>query len=189
MSEQVSDQVFTDCERRMSGAIEALKREFAKLRVGKASPALLEGVMVDAYGTQTPLNQLGTIGAPEARLLVVQPWDKSVIGAIEKAIRASDLGLNPSSDGQVVRVPIPALTEERRKELVKVARGFAEESRVSVRNARRDANEQIKKMKKAGEIAEDDEKRAHERVQELTDRFIGEIDDLLAAKEAEILEI
>jgi len=185
----MSDAVFQEAEQRMNGAVEALKREFGKLRVGKATPSLLEGINADAYGSATPLNQLATIGAPEPRLLVVQPWDKSLIGPIEKAIRASDLGLNPANDGQVIRVPIPALTEERRKELVKVAKGYAEEGRVAVRNVRRDANESLKKEHKAGDLTEDEEKKAHERIQELTDRFVKEIDETLSGKEKEILEI
>jgi ribosome recycling factor len=185
----MSDEIFNDCETKMDNAIDALQRELGKLRVGKATPALLDGVLVEAYGSRTPINQVGTVGAPEPRLLVVQPWDKSIIGAIEKAIRASDLGLNPASDGQVVRVPIPPLTEERRKELVKIAKNYAEESRVEVRNHRRDANDQLKKSQKAGDLTEDDEKRSLSRVQELTDKYIKNIDDILAQKEKEILEI
>lgn len=185
----MSDAVFKDCETKMANAVDAVKREFSRLRIGKATPALLDGVMVDAYGSQTPLNQVGTVGAPEARLLVVQPWDKSLIGAIEKAIRSSDLGLNPSSDGSVVRVPIPALTEERRKELVKVAKTYAEDGRVAIRNARRDANDLLKKEKKSGDLTEDEEKKGHEKIQEMTDKFVREIDDVLASKEKEILEI
>ncbi len=185
----MTDAIRKQCDGRMAKAIEAMKRELAKLRVGKATPALLDGIRVEAYGQQTPLNQIGTIGAPEARLLVVQPWDKSLIGAVEKAVRSSDLGLNPSNDGQVIRVPIPALTEERRKELVKVARGYAEEGRVAIRMARREANESIKKEQKAGEITEDEDKKAHDEIQKLTDQRIKELDDILAAKETEILEI
>lgn len=185
----MSDAVFAECKTKMTNALDAMKREFAKLRAGKATPALLEGVRVDAYGSQTPLNQVGSVGAPEPRLLVVQPWDKSLIGAIERAIQSSDLGLNPSNDGQVIRVPIPALTEERRKELVKIAKAQAEEGRVAVRNARRDANDALKKEAKKGDLTEDDEKRSHDRVQELTDQFVKEVDAILAAKEEEILEI
>jgi ribosome recycling factor len=185
----MSDAIFDDCKERMHNSVEALKRELSKLRAGKATPALLEGIRVEAYGSQTPLNQVGSVGAPEARLLVVQPWDKSLIGAIERAIRSSDLGLNPANDGVVVRVPIPALTEERRKELVKVAHGYAEEARVAVRNARRDANNALKKGHKDGDFTEDEEKRGHTRVQELTDHCIQDIDRILGAKEREILEI
>jgi ribosome recycling factor len=185
----MSEAVYKQCEERMGKALEATKRELGKLRVGKATPALLEGIRVEAYGAQTPLNQVGTIGAPEPRLLVVQPWDKSLIGAIEKAIRASDLGLNPGNDGQVIRVPIPPLTEERRKELVKVARNHVEEGRVAVRMGRREANDALKKMQKAGDITEDEERKAHDDVQKLTDKFVKDLDEVLAAKEAEILEI
>jgi ribosome recycling factor len=185
----MSDAIFDQCEKKMTNSVEALKRELAKLRVGKATPALLDGVLVEAYGTQTPLNQLGTVGAPEPRLLVVQPWDKNIIGAIEKAIRASDLGLNPGSDGQVVRVPIPPLTEERRKEIVRLAKGYAEESRIAIRNARREANDALKTAQKAGDLTEDEEKRAHERAQDLTDKHVKEVDEILEKKEKEILEI
>jgi ribosome recycling factor len=185
----MSDVIFKDCEQKMNNAVDALKREFAKLRVGKATPALLDGIKVEAYGSLTPLNQVGSVGAPEPRLLVVQPWDKSLVGAIEKAIRASDLGLNPGSDGQIIRVPIPALTEERRKELVKVAKGYAEEGRVAVRNARREANDSLKKEKKSGALTEDEEKKGHSKVQEMTDQFIKEVDEVLSGKESEILEI
>ena len=185
----MSTEIHADCKQKMENAIDAVQREFAKLRAGKATPALLEGIRVDAYGSQTPLNQVGSVGAPEPRLLVVQPWDKSLIGAIEKAIRGSDLGLNPANDGQVVRVPIPALTEERRKDLVKVAKSNAEDGRIAVRNARRDANDSLKKAAKAGDLTEDEEKRAHDQVQEMTDKFVKEVDALLKAKEEEILEI
>ena len=185
----MSDAVFQEAEQKMNNAVDALKREFAKLRVGKATPTLLDGIKAEAYGSATPLNQLSTIGAPEPRLLVVQPWDKSLIGAIEKAIRASDLGLNPSNDGQVIRVPIPALTEERRKELVKVAKTYAEEGRVGVRNVRREANDALKKEHKAGDLTEDEEKKAHDKIQELTNKFVNEIDTTLSSKEKEILEI
>jgi ribosome recycling factor len=185
----MSDAIFKECEEKMHNSVDALKRELSKLRAGKATPALLEGIRVEAYGSQTPLNQVGSVGAPEPRLLVVQPWDKSLIGAIERAIQASDLGLNPSNDGQVVRVPIPALTEERRKELVKIAHNYAEDGRVAVRNARRDANNALKKGHKDGDLTEDEEKRAHTKVQELTDKCVKEIEGILSAKEQEILEI
>src|SRR5688572_9114378 len=156
----MSEAIYKQCEEKMAKAIDSTKRELAKLRLGKATPALLENIRVDAYGSQTPLNQVGSIGAPEPRLLVVQPWDKNLLASIERAIRASDLGLNPSNDGQVIRVPIPALTEERRKELVKVAKHYAEEGRVAVRMGRRDANEALKKALKDGKITEDDERKA-----------------------------
>jgi ribosome recycling factor len=185
----MSDAVFKEAQTKMSNAIEAVRRDFGKLRAGKATPALLDGLLVEAYGSTVPLNQVGTVGVPEPRLLVVQPWDKKLIAAIEKSIRSSDLGLNPSSDGNVVRIPIPALTEDRRKELVKIAKGYAEDGRISVRNARRDANDALKNEKKKGDLTEDEEKKSHDRIQEMTDRFVKEIDDVLSAKEKEILEI
>ena len=185
----MTEAIFQDCQTKMANTIDALRRDYSKLRVGKASPSLLEGLLVEAYGGQQPMNQIGSIGAPEPRLLVIQPWDKSLVGAIERAIRTSDLGLNPSNDGQVIRVPIPALTEERRKEIVKIAKHQAEESRVALRNARRDANDALKRAKKDGDLTEDSEKKSHDRVQELTDKFSKEIDVILAAKEKEILEI
>jgi len=185
----MSDAIFGECKTKMQNSLEAFRRDLSKLRAGKATPALLEGIRVEAYGSQTPLNQVGSVGAPEPRLLVVQPWDKNLIGPIERAIQASDLGLNPSNDGQVVRVPIPALTEERRKELVKIAHGYAEDCRVAVRNARRDANNALKKAHKDGDLTEDEEKRGHNRVQELTDERIKEVDGILSGKEQEILEI
>jgi len=186
--ERMSDAIYTQCDEKMGKAIDSTKRELAKLRLGKATPALLENIRVDAYGAQTPLNQVGSIGAPEPRLLVVQPWDKNLVGAIERAIRASDLGLNPSNDGQVIRVPIPALTEERRKELVKVAKHYVEEGRVAVRMGRRDANEALKKALKDGKITEDDERKALDKIQKLTDQKIKDLDEILSSKETEILK-
>jgi ribosome recycling factor len=173
----------------MEKALEAMRREFASVRTGKASPALLEHVKVEAYDTQMPLEQLATISAPEPRLLVVQPWDKGLMGAIEKAILSSDLGLNPSNDGTVIHVPIPPLNEERRQELVKVLHKMAEEGRISVRNARRFANEEIKARMKDGELSEDDGHRMLDEVQEMTNDYIGKIDALLKAKEEEVLEV
>lgn len=184
----MSDAIYKQCDEKMAKAIDSTKRELAKLRLGKATPALLENIRVEAYGAQTPLNQVGSIGAPEPRLLVVQPWDKNLLGAIERAIRASDLGLNPSNDGQVIRVPIPALTEERRKELVKVAKHYAEEGRVAVRMGRRDANEALKKALKDGKITEDDERKALDKIQKLTDQKIKDLDEILSSKETEILK-
>ena len=184
----MSDAIYKQCEEKMGKAIDSTKRELAKLRLGKATPALLENIRVEAYRSQTPLNQVGSIGAPEPRLLVIQPWDKNLLAAIERAIRASDLGLNPSNDGQVIRVPIPALTEERRKELVKVAKHYAEEGRVAVRMGRRDANEALKKALKDGKITEDDERKALDKIQKLTDQKIKDLDEILASKETEILK-
>lgn len=173
----------------MQKTVEIVKRELASLRAGRATPALLDRIMVDYYGTPTPVNQLATISAPEPRLLVIQPWDKTVMGEIEKAILKSDLGITPSSDGNVIRLAIPQLTQERRQELVRVIRKKAEEGRVAVRNIRRDANDQLKTKQKAGEITEDELRRGQDEVQKLTDKYIKEIDNLLAAKEKEVMEI
>jgi ribosome recycling factor len=174
---------------RMDKALEAMRREFASVRTGKASPALLEHLRVEAYETQMPLEQLSSISAPEPRLLIVQPWDKNLVGAIEKAIRSSDLGLNPSNDGNVIHVPIPPLNEERRQELVKVLHKMAEEGRVSLRTARRLANEEIKSRMKSGEFPEDEGHRVLEEIQELTDAYVEKIDALLKSKEQEVLEV
>lgn len=177
--------VLDDAEKRMKQAVEAFQRSLRSLRTGRASPVLLENVRVDYYGTSMPINQLANISAPEARVLVIQPWDQSALPEIEKAIIKSDLGLTPSNDGQVIRITLPQLTEERRKELVKQAKRIAEEGRVAVRNVRRDVNEQLKDV----DLSEDERRRAMDDVQKLTDRFIKNIDDILAAKEEEILEV
>ncbi len=184
----ISD-VIADAKTRMHKAIEAIKHEFASLRTGRASPALLEQVRVDYYGVQTPITQLATITVPDPRLLVIQPWDRKVVKDVERAILKSELGLVPSSDGTLVRVPIPALTEERRKELAKVARKHAEEGRIAIRNIRREAKEMIEELEKEGDISEDEEKRGLDELQKLTDQSIAELDSLLAAKEAEIMEV
>jgi ribosome recycling factor len=181
--------VLADAKQRMQKAIEATKHEFASLRTGRASPALLEQIRVDYYGTLTPVNQLATITVPEPRLLVIQPWDKKLVKDVERAILKSELGLVPSSDGVHVRVPIPSLTEERRKELVKVAHRHAEEGRVAVRNVRREAKEMLEELEEAGEVSEDDAERGLEEVQKLTDKAIADIDALLAAKDKEIMEV
>jgi ribosome recycling factor len=173
----------------MEKAVEAMRREFASVRTGKATPALLDTVRVDAYGSKMPLNQVGTVSAPEPRLLVIQPWDKSLIGEIEKAVRTSDLGLNPSNDGNVVRVPVPALTEERRRDMAKVLHKLAEEGRIAVRHARQEANKEIKRSQQAHEIGEDEAHRLTDEVQKLTDDYIGRIDQLLVAKEQEVMEV
>jgi ribosome recycling factor len=174
---------------RMDGAIEALRREFAGVRTGKASPALLDTVKVEAYGSVMPINQVGTVSAPEPRMLIVQPWDKSLIKAIEKGLRESDLGLNPSNDGAVIRIPIPALTEERRKEYVKMLHKLTEEARVAVRNVRRDANDEVKHRQKDEGLSEDDIRREQAEVQKLTDQYIAKIEELMKHKEAEIMEV
>ncbi|HEX6374079.1 MAG TPA: ribosome recycling factor [Longimicrobium sp.] len=174
---------------RMDGAIEALRREFAGVRTGKASPALLDSIRVEAYGSMVPLNQVGTVGAPEARMLTVQPWDKGLMKATEKALRESDLGLNPSNDGQIIRIPIPPLTEERRKEYVKLLHKLTEEARVAVRNVRREANDEVKHRQKDEGLSEDDVRREQADVQKLTDQYIAKIEELMKHKEAEIMEV
>lgn len=173
----------------MDGALEALKREFAGLRTGRAATSLLEPIMVDAYGQQMPLNQVGTISAPEPRMLTVQVWDRGQVSAVEKAIRESDLGLNPSNDGQLVRVPIPPLSEERREEIAKVASRYAEQARVAVRNVRRDGMDTLKQLEKDGEISEDEHRKRAEEIQQMTDEHIKLIDEALAHKDAEIKQV
>jgi len=183
------DDLIQDATRRMDKSVEAAQAEFATLRTGRASPALLDRVQIDYYGQQTPLKQLATINAPEPRMITVQPFDPSSLSAIERAIQESDLGLTPSNDGKLIRLPIPQLTEERRKELVKVVRGMAEEGRVAVRNVRRDAIHHLKERVDKSEVGKDEEHRAEERVQKLTDDHTKKIDELLERKEAEILEV
>jgi ribosome recycling factor len=174
---------------RMEKAISDLQHDMAAIRTGRASLGLLDHIRVDYYGTPTPLNQVANLHVPEPSLITIQPWDVSQIGSIEKAIRVSDLGLNPSNDGKIVRLPIPPLTEERRKELVKKLHGAAEHHRVAVRNIRRDGNEAVKKLLKDKKITEDDDKKAHDEIQKLTDSYMGKIDQLAKTKEKEILEI
>lgn len=177
-----------DLERRMEGAIGALKTEFASLRTGRASASMLEPVTVEAYGSTTPLNQIGTINVPEPRMVVLNVWDKSLVGAAEKAIRNSGLGVNPVVDGTLIRVPIPELNEERRRELTKVAGQYSEKARVAIRNVRRDGMDQVKKAKADG-LSEDDQKLFHDEIQELTDKLIAAVDAALAEKEKEIMQI
>jgi len=183
------DDLIQDATRRMDKSVEAAQTEFSTLRTGRASPTLLDRVQIDYYGQQTPLKQLATIGAPEPRLLTIQPFDPSSMGAIERAIQESDLGLTPSNDGKLIRLPIPQLTEERRKDLVKVVRQMAEEGKVAVRNVRRDVMQHLKELADKGEAGSDEERRAEERVQKLTDDHVHEIDELLKKKEAEIMEV
>lgn len=183
------DEIFEDLKDRMGKSIESLKREYSRLRTGRASVSLLDGIRVSYYDTPTPLNQMASLAVPEPRLIVIQPWDKTAIEDIEKAILKSELGLTPINDGKVIRISIPPLTEERRKELVKVARKMSEENKVAIRNIRRDANEMLKDLKKEKEITEDDLYRSQEEVQKATDQFISQVDELCAAKEKEILEI
>jgi ribosome recycling factor len=185
----VSEFTMADLEKRMNGAVEVLRKEFAGLRTGRASVSLLEPITVPAYGGEMPLNQVSTIGVPEARMLSVQVWDKGLVKAVEKAIRASDLGLNPAVEGTLLRVPIPELSEERRGELVKVAARYAEAARVAVRNVRRDGMEQLKRLEKDGELSQDEHRKSSDRVQELTDAEIKQINEMLVSKETEIMTI
>ncbi|MCJ7597791.1 MAG: ribosome recycling factor [Methyloceanibacter sp.] len=179
-----------ETERRMRGALTILKHEFGGLRTGRASAALLDPIMVNAYGgSPMPLNQLATINVPEPRLITVQVWDRSQVGAVERAIRESDLGLNPVGEGQLLRLPIPELNQERRQEIAKVAHKYTEHARIAVRNVRRDGMEHLKKMEKDGDIGKDDHHSLSTKVQELTDKVIREIDEALAAKEAEIMHV
>jgi len=173
----------------MTKAIESLRKELTKVRTGRASISLLDDIHVDYYGTPTPLNQIGTLAVPEPRLITIQPWEKQLIPEIDKAIMKADLGLNPVSDGQIIRLAIPALTEERRKEMAKLAKNFGENAKIVVRNARREANDILKKMEKDKDISEDDLKRGEKEVQDITDEFVKQIDDIVATKEKEVMEI
>jgi ribosome recycling factor len=184
----VLDEVFEDLEKRMEKSLTSLDREFKKVRTGRASVSLLDGIRLDYYGTPTPLNQVASISAPEARLILIQPWDPQVIGDIEKAILKSELGLNPMSDGKILRIAIPPLTEERRKELVKVVKRMAEDAKVALRSIRRDANDMIKDLKTEKEISEDENFRAMDDVQEKTQDFIEKTGEMAEVKEKEILE-
>jgi ribosome recycling factor len=189
MSEGILKEFIDDAGDRMHKAVDAIRHEMGTVRTGRASPALLDRVMVDYYGAQTPLRQLASISATEARLLTVTPYDKSSIKAIEKGIMEGDLGLTPSNDGNVIRLTIPELTEERRRDLVRIVRKIAEEGRVSVRNVRRDVMHDLKELREEGEVGADDEHRAEVELQKLTDQRVGEIDELLHAKEAEVTEV
>lgn len=182
------ESIYEETRERMGKSISALKSEFKKIRTGRASLALLDGIRVDYYGTLTPLNQMASLAVPESRLITIQPWDISVIKEIEKAILKSDLGLTPSSDGKIIRIAIPPLTEDRRKELVKIANKISEEYKVAVRNIRRDSNELLKGLKKDGDISEDDAFKAQDQVQKITDEHVRRIDDVYQEKEKEILE-
>ena len=189
MAEADMDSLVLDIERRMEGAVDALQREFSGLRTGRASTALLEPIMVDAYGSQMPMNQVGTISVPEARLLGVQVWDKKLVKAVERAILESGLGLNPSTDGQLVRVPIPHLSEERRVELTKIAGKYAEDARVAVRNVRRGGMDDLKRGEKDGVISKDEQHAYGEDIQKLTDEHVKLIDEVFTEKEQEILQV
>lgn len=178
-----------DIKRRMEGAINSLKNDLAGLRTGRASASILDPIMVDAYGQQMPMNQVGTVSVPEPRMISVQVWDKSMVGAVEKAIRESDLGLNPVTDGQNLRIPLPELNEERRKEIAKVASQYAEQSKVAIRHVRRDGMEALKKAEKDGDMGQDEARALSDDVQKSTDEKIAEVDTILAAKEAEIMQV
>jgi ribosome recycling factor len=185
----MTDEILADAEERMKKAVTATKNEFTTIRTGRASIALFDRIMVDYYGTKTPLKQIASISTPESQLAIIQPWDKNALEGIEKAIRQSDLGLNPMNDGNIIRVPFPPLSEERRHELVKVVRKMAEEGRIAIRNIRHRARDDIKELEKEKEISEDEREKAEKKVQELTDKYIKEIDELLSYKEKEILEV
>ena len=182
------NELYSETKSDMEKAVTSLKKELDRVRTGRASLSLLDGIRVDYYGTPTPLNQMATLAVPESRLITIQPWDASVIKDIEKAILASDLGLTPTSDGKLIRIAIPPLNEERRKELVKQVNKMCEDHKIGVRNVRRDANEMIKSFKKDGDIAEDDAFKGHDEIQKITDEFIKKIDDIYSEKEKEILE-
>lgn len=182
-------EVIKDVQHRMHGALEALQRELKTLRTGRANVSILDGLTVDYYGTPTPIAQVASLKVPDSSLIIAEPWDKAMVAAIEKAIRTSDLGLNPATDGKVVRIPIPQLTEERRKDLVKRAHSVAEESRTAIRQVRRDGNDKLKKMLKSHEISEDDEKRGLDEIQKLTDKHIDEVGSVLKHKEQDIMVV
>jgi ribosome recycling factor len=185
----MANEDLNDIKRRMDGALESLKRDFAGLRTGRASAGLLEPIVVEAYGATMPLTQVGTIGVPEPRLLTVQVWDRSMVSAVERAIRDSELGLNPSADGQLVRVPIPELSEDRRKELTKVAGKYSEQAKVAVRNVRRDGMDVLKRKEKDSEISQDEQKKLSDQIQKLTDEHIKMIDEMAVAKDKEIMQV
>jgi ribosome recycling factor len=183
------DEVLSESKARMTKSIEVLQRDLAGIRTGRATPMILDNIKIDYYGTSTPLKQISTISAPEARLLMIQPWDNATLGDITKAIQKSDLGLNPSSDGHIIRLPIPPLSEERRKELVKSVHKRTEEGRVALRNVRRDSMDMLKDLEKEKEISQDEHKRAQTKLQEITDGFIAQADQIAKDKEAELLEV
>jgi ribosome recycling factor len=185
----MADARLNEFSRRMDGAVEALRKEFGGLRTGRASVHLLDQVVVNAYGSTMPINQVGNISVPEPRMITVQVWDRGLVGAVEKSIRDSGLGLNPASDGQLVRVPIPELSQERRTELAKIAHKYAEQGRIAVRNVRRDAMDHLKKLEKDGDISQDEHRGLSDQVQKLTDEHIKRVDEALAGKEKEILQV
>ena len=178
-----------DAEERMQKAIASLKKDLGSVRAGRASVSILDKIQVDYYGSPTPINQMANVTTPDSRTIVIQPWDRSVLGDIEKAILKSDLGLTPGNDGSIIRIAIPALTEERRKELVKMVKKMGEESKIAVRNIRRDANDDLKKIEKDGTVSEDESRRMQEEIQKLTDKYIDEVDKVVTTKEKEVLEV
>jgi ribosome recycling factor len=182
-------EVLKDLETRMQAATDALTREFASVRTGRANASLLDGVRVEAYGNLTPINQLATVSVPDPRTIVIQPWDASQMKEIEKGIAKSDVGLSPSNDGKVIRLTVPSLTEERRKQLAKTVGKFAEDARVAIRNARREANDKLKALAKDKKVSEDEERRGHDQIQKITDRFTSRIDDLAKKKEQEVMTV
>lgn len=182
-------EVLNKCETKMNKSIDALNHEFSSVRAGRANPAILDKVLVDYYGAPTPINQMAAVSVSEARVLVIQPWDKSTLKTIEKAIQASDIGINPANDGNVLRLTFPQLTEERRKELVKDIKKMGEESKVGIRNIRRDAMEKLKALKKDNSITEDDQKDGEKKIQDITDKFVKKVDSLVSEKEKEVLSI
>lgn len=183
------EEILKDSESRMAKSVGSLESDFKSIHIGKASPALLENIRVEYYGNKVPLNQVSNISAPEPRLLVIQPWEKNMVSEISKAIMKSDLGLNPSSDGNILRIPVPPLSEERRKETAKLVRKLGEDNKIAIRNIRRDANDRLKNMEKNKEISEDELRSSQNRVQEITDKFTNKIDDLVNAKEKEVMEV
>ncbi len=183
------DDVYHEVDHKMERSLAALRKELSRIRTGRATLALLEGIDVTYYGTATPLNQMATLAAPESRLLTIQPWDKSQVGLIERAIQRSDLGLTPMNDGKIIRLAIPPLTAERRKDLVKKVKKIGEDAKIALRNVRREGNETLKDLEKTKDISQDDLRRGQEQVQKITDRFISRVDDVLNAKEHEILEV
>ncbi|EJY55616.1 ribosome recycling factor [Alicyclobacillus hesperidum URH17-3-68] len=183
------EQLISNVQERMDKAVQNLRREFASVRAGRATPAMLDKVLVDYYGSQMPVNQVASVTTPEPRLLVISPWEKSMLSEIEKAIQKSDLGLNPSNDGTVIRLTVPALTEERRQELVKQVRKLAEEARVAIRNVRRDGNDELKKLEKNGDVSEDEVRRLMDKIQQITDKCIAQVDSLLEDKEKDVTQV
>jgi ribosome recycling factor len=185
----MQDKIITDTERRMQKSVESVTHDLAGIRSGKATPGLLDSVRVEAYGQKMPLNQMASISVPDPKSLVVQPWDKSIIGDVVKAIQMAELGFNPQVEGNIVRIPVPPLSEERRRELAKLCKKIAEEGKVAIRNVRRDANDQLKKAEKDKQISEDQQHRSMDKIQELTDKFIKNVDELVEAKEKEIMSV